>query len=242
VFKPPEEGVDEADVNMSRPAAGSRIRLLLPVVLLTAALASACASGAGSPSKSPPAHHSGTGRPASTSAPGGKAETPDERFESWLNGEGRKGGYSLWSSGQLGGGPPIGASEKERRALFEEWLAANMDILRNAWNRAQVLHAEGSLHEAMAVALTYRYDHSGFTGLTPSEAGGIDPALAFNMSETVFGEVSIRNPTEGSVVLTTESGSGQVLCTAYDGSRSEHQSYGTKDAQTVAECDGGGWL
>jgi hypothetical protein len=205
-------------------------------------LASGCASSAGSPPKSPPAHDSGTGRPSSTSAPGKKAETPDERFESWLNSGARKGAYGLWSSGELGVGPPTGATEKERRALFEEWLAANMGVLRNAWDRSQVLRAQSSLHEAMAVALTYQFDHQDFRGLTPTEAEGIDPALEFNVSETVFGEVSIRNPTQGSVVLTTVSGSGQVLCIAYDGSRSQHDSYGTTDAETVAECDGGGWL
>ena len=205
-----------------------------------AGLASACASGTGSPAESPPPHYSGTGRPASTSSPAPEGATPDERFQSWMNGPGRKGAYSLWSSRQLGGGPPAGATEKERRALFEEWLAANMHSLRAAWERSQVLRAESSLHEAMAVALTYRFDHSGFTGLTPSEAEGIDPALEFNVSETVVGEVTIRNATQGSVLLTTESASGQVLCIAYDGSRSQHASYGTTDAQTIAECRGGG--
>lgn len=227
---------------MSRPATGSPIRRLLSVVALMAALASACASGAGSPPTSPPAHHSGTGRPASTSSPATEGATPDERFQSWLNNGGRKGAYGLWSSGVFGGGPSAGATEKERRALFQEWLAAYMDALRNAWDRTQVLHAQGSLHEAIAVALTYHFDHPDFRGLTPSEAEGIDPALEFNASETVVGEVSIRNATQGSLVLTTESASGQALCLAYDDSQPEHTSYGTTDAQTVAECDGGGWL
>jgi hypothetical protein len=91
----------------------------------------------------------------------------------------------------------------------------------------------------MAVALTYRVDHSGFAGLTPGEAGAIEPALAFNVSETVVGEVTIRIATQGSVLLTTESRSGQVLCMAY---RTDGVSYGTKDAKTLGGCHGGGWL
>ena len=205
-----------------------------------AGLASACASGTGSPAESPPAHYSGTGMAGSTSSPATEVATPNERFQSWLNGPGRQGAYSLWSSGVLGGGPHAGATEKERRAMFQEWLAANIDALRNAWDRTQVLHAQADLRTAMAVALTYRVDHAGFAGLTPSEAEGIDPGLAFNVSETVVGEVTIRNATQGSVLLTTESASGQVLCIAYDGSRSQHAFYGTTDAQTIAECRGGG--
>jgi hypothetical protein len=225
---------------MGRSSTGSRIRRLVPVVVIVAALASGCASGGGSPSESSPARHSGTGRPAdTTSSPATEGATPDERFQSWLNGGGRAGAYRLWSSGQLGGGPPAGATLKERRALFEEWLAVNMDALRNAWDRNQVLRAESSLREAMAVALTYRFDHSGFAGLTPIEAEAIDPALTFNASATVVDEVSIRIATQGSVLLTTESRSGQMVCMAYE---ADGPSYGTKDAKTVEGCHGGGWL
>ena len=91
----------------------------------------------------------------------------------------------------------------------------------------------------MAVALTYRVDHAGFAGLTPSEAEAIDPGLTFNVSQTVVGEVTIRIATQGSMLLTTESRSGQVLCMAHE---TDGVSHGTKDARTVAGCDGGGWL
>ncbi len=156
-----------------------------------------------------------------------------------MNGGGQAGAYDLWSSGELGGGPPPGATKKERRALFEKWLAANIDAFRNEWDRTQVLHAQADLRTAMAVALTYRVDHAGFAGLTPSEAEAIDPGLTFNVSETVVGEVTIRIATQGSVLLTTESRSGQVLCMAHE---TDGVSHGTKDARTVAGCDGGGWL
>ena len=223
---------------MRRPATGSRIRRLLPVVLILSEVASGCASGGGSPSVSP-AQPSATGTPDSTSPPTVDEATPNERFQSWLNGGGQAGAYDLWSSGELGGGPPAGATRKERRALFEKWLAANIDAFRNAWDRTQVLHAQADLRSAMAVALTYRVDHAGFAGLTSSEAEAIDPGLAFNVTETVVGEVSIRIATHGSVLLTTESRSGQMLCMGYE---SDGVSYGTKDAKTVARCDGGGWL
>jgi hypothetical protein len=203
-----------------------------------AAMASGCTSGRSAPSASP-ARPSATGTAGSTSSSTVDEATPNERFRSWLNGGALAGAYDLWSSGELGGGPPAGATEKERRALFEKWLAANVDAFRKAWDRTQVLHAQADLRTAMAVALTYRVDHAGFSGLTPSEAEALDPGLAFNVSETVVGEVTIRIATEGSVLLTTESRSGQMLCMAY---QTDGPSYGTKDAKTVGGCHGGGWL
>lgn len=225
-------------MNLSRAATGSRTRRLLLVVLILAAMASGCTSSRGAPSASP-AQPSATGTAGSTSSSTVDEATPNERFQSWLNGGGVAGAYDLWSSGELGGGPPAGVTEKERRALFEKWLAANVDAFRNAWDRTQVLHAQADLRTAMAVALTYRVDHAGFAGLTPSEAEALDPGLAFNVSETVVGEVTIRIATEGSVLLTTESRSGQMLCIAY---QTDGSSYGTKDAKTVGGCHGGGWL
>ena len=201
-------------------------------------MSSGCTSSRGAPSESP-AQPSATGTAGSTSSPTVGEATPNERFQSWLNGGGQAGAYDLWSSGELGGGPPPGATKKERRALFEKWLAANVDAFRTAWDRTQVLHAQADLRTAMAVALTYRVDHSGFAGLTPIEAEAIDQGLAFNVSETAVGQVTIRIATEGSVLLTTESRSGQVLCMAYE---TDGVSYGTKDAKTVAGCKGGGWL
>jgi hypothetical protein len=225
-------------VNRSRPATGSPTRRLFPVVLILAAMSSGCTSSRGAPSESP-AQPSATGTAGSTSSPTVDEATPNERFQSWLNGGGQAGAYDLWSSGELGGGPPAGATQKERRALFEKWLAANVDAFRTAWDRTQVLHAQADLRTAMAVALTYRVDHSGFAGLTPTEAEAIDQGLAFNVSETAVGQVTIRIATEGSLLLTTESRSGQVLCMAYE---TDGVSYGTKDAKTVAGCKGGGWL
>ena len=225
-------------MNRSRPATGSPTRRLFPVVLILAAMSSGCTSSRGAPSESP-AQPSATGTAGSTSSPTVDEATPNERFQSWLNGGGQAGAYDLWSSGELGGGPPAGATQKERRALFEKWLAANVDAFRNAWDRTQVLHAQADLRTAMAVALTYRVDHSGFAGLTPIEAEAIDQGLAFNVSETAVGQVTIRIATEGSVLLTTESRSGQVLCMAYE---TDGVSYGTKDAKTIAGCKGGGWL
>jgi hypothetical protein len=201
-------------------------------------MSSGCTSSRGAPSESP-AQPSATGTAGSTSSPTVDEATPNERFQSWLNGGGQAGAYDLWSSGELGGGPPAGATQKERRALFEKWLAANVDAFRNAWDRTQVLHAQADLRTAMAVALTYRVDHSGFAGLTPIEAEAIDQGLAFNVSETAVGQVTIRIATDGSVLLTTESRSGQVLCMAYE---TDGVSYGTKDAKTIAGCKGGGWL
>ena len=222
----------------SRPTTGPRTRRHLAVALILAAMASGCTSGGGAPSASP-AQPSATGTAGSTSSPTVDEATPNERFQSWLNGGGQAGAYDLWSSGELGGGPPPGATKKERRALFEKWLAANVDAFRTAWDRTQVLHAQADLRTAMAVALTYRVDHSGFAGLTPTEAKAIDQGLAFNVSETAVGQVTIRIATQGSVLLTTESRSGQVLCMAYE---TDGVSYGTKDAKTVAGCKGGGWL
>jgi hypothetical protein len=170
-----------------------------------------------------------------------KGDTPDERFQSWLDTGGEEEAYQLWSTGQLGEGPPSGISEEQKRHLFETWLTANLDRIRAGWDRASILQAQSDLYNAMAVALVFNIGREGFEGFSPKEGRKIDRSLTFTTSGTRFGVVSIRRADRTSIVFTTESASGEVLCTARTISE-DHSSFGMVDTRTAAGCKGGGWI
>jgi hypothetical protein len=73
-----------------------------------------------------------------------------------------------------------------------------------------------------------------FEGFSPKEGRKIDRSLSFTTSRTGFGAVSIRHADRTSIVFTTESASGAVLCMARTISE-DHSSFGM-----VGCPDGGG--
>jgi hypothetical protein len=170
-----------------------------------------------------------------------KGDTPDERFQSWLDTGGQEEAYQLWSTGQLGAGPPSGISDEEKRRLFEMWFEANLDRIRVGWNRASILQAQSDLYNAMAVALVFYTESESFEGFSPKEGKKIDQSSTFTTSRTRFGSVSIGEADQTSIVFTTESASGEVLCIARTISEDD-SSFGMVDARTAAECKGGGWI
>lgn len=225
-----------------RPPRMPRWTRLLPLLATSVLLATACSSSgsnAAGSSKSPVATPLET--PAATSSPVLKGDTPDERFQSWLDTGGREEAYQLWSTGQLGEGPPSGMSEEQKRRLFETWLEANLDRIRSGWDRASILQAESDLHNSMAVALVFSTEHEGFEGFSPKEGRKIERSVRFTTSRASFGVVSIRQADRTSIVFTTESASGAILCMAWTLSE-DHASFGLVDARTAAECQGGGWI
>jgi len=170
-----------------------------------------------------------------------EGDTPDERFEAWL----ATGGpefelYAHWVVGDLPGqAPPPHASEDELRELFDGWVEANTVLVRDAWNHAQDKRAQADLRNAMAVALVFFLDAQSFVGLTPEEAGSIDPDLVFDTGRTLFGVISIREVAASRVLLTTESASGSVFCIARSTKHDGSESFGTVDAADASECTGG---
>ncbi len=114
----------------ARPSSVPRWTRLPPLMATSVLWAMACSSvgsnTAGS-SKSPNATPFET--QGATSSPVLKGDTSDERFQSWLDTGGREEAYQVWSTGQLGEGPPSGISEEQKRHLFETWLEANLDRL-----------------------------------------------------------------------------------------------------------------
>jgi hypothetical protein len=104
--------------------------------------------------------------------------------------------------------------------------------------------AQSSLRNAFAAAKTYFTDADSYAGFDPGQAVGIEPSLAYNTSPTaVAGEISIRDVTDGTVLLVTATSEGTVWCIADDVNTGTGQqgktTYGTADAQTAAECDQG---
>ncbi len=93
----------------------------------------------------------------------------------------------------------------------------------------------------MAVALVFSIEREGFEGFSPKDGRRIDRSLRFTTSRTRFGAVSIRQADRTSIVFSTESASGAILCIARTISE-DHSSFGMVDARSAAECKGGGWI
>jgi hypothetical protein len=224
------------------PSSVPRWTRLLPLMAASVQLATACSSvGSNTAGSSDGPDATPVETPGATTSPVLKGDTPDERFQSWLDTGGEEEAYQLWSTGQLGEGPPSGISEEQKRHLFETWLTVNLDRIRAGWDRASILQAQSALYNAMAVALVFNVGREGFEGFSPKEGRKIDRSLSFTTSVTSFGAVSIRQADRTSVLFTTESASGEVLCIARTISE-DHSSFGMVDARTAAECKGGGWI
>ncbi len=93
----------------------------------------------------------------------------------------------------------------------------------------------------LQAALVFPIEHEGFEGFSPKEGRKIDRSVSFTTSRKRFGAVSIRQADRTSIVFTTESASGAILCMART-LLDDHASFGMIDARTAAECRGGGWI
>lgn len=173
-------------------------------------------------------------------SPSIEAQTPDERFESWLETGGPEEIYEPWLRGQLPGGtPPANATDEELRTLFDDWVRSHLRLIRGAWNRAEDKSAQADLRLSLAIALTYFVEHESFAAFTPADARVIDPSLTFNLNDTVFGEISIREASKTTVLFTTESASGAMFCAASLKKPQDTTTLlGAVDATTASECVG----
>jgi hypothetical protein len=100
------------------------------------------------------------------------------------------------------------------------------------------LEAQSSLRNALVAALTYYTDGATFVGFDPKTAVSIEPSLVFNSSPISHeGEISIREVTRSTILLTTLSSDGMAWCIANDQSAGT-TTYGHADAQTIGECPG----
>jgi hypothetical protein len=212
----------------------------LPLVLALGVLLAACSSNGNDPKASGDLQDRSPAAQLPQRSPSIEGRTPDQHFESWLETGGAAEAYEPWLRGQLpGGGPPANATEGQLRTLFDEWVQDHLGLIRDAWNRAEDKGAQADLRLSLAIALTYFVEHESFAGFTPGEARTIEPSLTFNLEETVFGEVSIRQASEKAALFTTESASGAVFCAANLRKRDPTTLLGTVDAITVSECAGG---
>jgi hypothetical protein len=214
------------------------------IVLVLPALLSACGSEGGAPSPDAPTGTPASGKPDQVSgSPSIKGDTPDQRFQTWLETGGPEVElYEHWVAGQLPGeAPSADASDQELQAQFDRWVQGHLRLIRRAWDRAQDKGAQADLRNGLAVALVFAVDQDSFEGFTPREARSIDPSSSFNDGETVVGEVSIRQANGTAVLLTTESASGAVFCAVHliFGAGPPDEFLGTADAQRVADCSGG---
>jgi hypothetical protein len=98
--------------------------------------------------------------------------------------------------------------------------------------------AQTELRNALVAALTYYTDGATFVGFDPKTAGSIEPSVVFNASVSRPGEISIREVTRSTILLTTLSTDGLAWCIADDQSTGT-TTYDRLDAQTMGECAGG---
>lgn len=223
---------------------GARFRRAMVIVLVLGTFLAACGSEEGASSPDARTETSAQGEPDPVLAsPSIEGDTPDQRFETWLETGGPEVElYEHWVAGQLPGeAPSADASDQELEAQFDRWVQSHLRLIRGAWDRAQDKGAQADLRNGLAVALVFAVDQDSFEGLTPREARSIDPGSSFNDGETVVGEVSIRQANATAVLLTTESASGAVFCAVHliVGSRPVDEFFGTTDAHRVADCSGG---
>lgn len=100
------------------------------------------------------------------------------------------------------------------------------------------LEAQSSLRNALVAALTYYTDGATFVGFDPKTAVSIEPSLVFNSSPISHeGEISVREVTRSTILLTTLSSDGMAWCIADDQSTGT-ATYDRSDAQTMGECAG----
>jgi hypothetical protein len=98
--------------------------------------------------------------------------------------------------------------------------------------------AQSALRNALAAALTYYTDGATFVGFDPKTAGSIEPSVVFNALPVAReGEISIREVTRSTILLTTTSNDGLAWCIADDQSAGK-TTYARADAQTIGECAG----
>jgi hypothetical protein len=65
--------------------------------------------------------------------------------------------------------------------------------------------------------------------------------MVFNTSATaVSGEISIRDVSQNTILLVGETSAGTIWCIAQDHA-ADTTTYGTADAQTIADCSDRSW-
>ena len=108
------------------------------------------------------------------------------------------------------------------------------------WDCTPIAAAQAQLRNAVVVAKTYYTDGDTYAGFTPETAGPLDVSLTYNTSSDArVGEVSIRAVSDQTVLLATRASNGDVYCLADDAQTGT--TYGTTDAQTIAECNLASW-
>ncbi len=98
--------------------------------------------------------------------------------------------------------------------------------------------AKSSLRHSLIAASVHHEDRGTYVGFDPKRAASLAPLVSYNTSNlAVEGEISIRAVTDSTILLVTRSSDGNLWCIA-DNAATSVWTYGTTDAQTIAECHG----
>lgn len=105
--------------------------------------------------------------------------------------------------------------------------------------RAQDRAAQSDLRNALTASKAFYTDsdtYVGFNGVTEGEA--IEPSLTWNDAATsTAGQVSVRAVAATTVMVVTESASGDIFCLADNAGATVTGTHASTDPTTVAGCD-----
>jgi hypothetical protein len=102
------------------------------------------------------------------------------------------------------------------------------------------LDAQKLLRAARNTALTYYMNHARtYVGYDATYANDLEPTIVFTTGATVAGQVSIREVTPDTILLTTIGASGNPLCIGESEGRAGDTAMGLVDASTFSACVGG---
>jgi len=106
---------------------------------------------------------------------------------------------------------------------------------------AATAQTQARMHMAEQTAVVYFAQNETYETFTPDVAAQMEPNITWNASPTsVEGEVSIREMTPVTVLLTTKAADGTVWCVADDRAQ-DVTVHALTEAQTLDQCTGEGW-
>ena len=104
--------------------------------------------------------------------------------------------------------------------------------------RAQDRAAQSDLRNAFTAAKAFYTDADSYVGFDATDGEATEPALTWNDAATsTAGQVSVRAVAATTVMVVTESDSGDIFCMADNAGATVTGTHASTDPTTVAGCD-----
>jgi type IV pilus assembly protein PilA len=104
--------------------------------------------------------------------------------------------------------------------------------------RAQDRAAQSDLRNALTAAKAFYTDADSYTGFDATEGETTEPSLTWNGAATsTAGVVSVRGVTASTVLVATESASGDLFCLGDNAGTTVEGTHASVESTTVVECN-----